>query len=365
MLKILQIGMTDNLGGIESFIMNYYRNINKNKIQFDFINIYDGDLCFQKEIEKLGGNVYQVTSYYKNPIKYLKEVIKIIKRNQYDVVHCNMNSSVFLYPLIAAKIAKAKVIISHAHNASSDKGVIKNVIHSINKHFIPMFADKYFACSYKAACWFYSNKIIKSKNFFIINNAIDIRKFVYNELIRKEVRKKLKISDNTLLIGHVGRFVVQKNHKFIIEIFMELISKEKNCKLLLIGTGPLKEMIKEIVENNNLFNKVIFLENRNDINELMQAMDIFVLPSLYEGLPLVGVEAQYAGLPCVFSDSITKEVKLNDSTIFIPLKFSVKYWVKKIIELKKHKRGMICDNSFDIFYNSKKLEDLYISFIEK
>lgn len=326
MIRVLQIGMTDNWGGIESYIMNYYRNIDKTKVQFDFVNIYNNELCFQNEIEQLGGKIYKVSSYYKHPIKYIRELKNIIIDNNYEIIHCNMNSAVFLYPLIAAKIAKAKVIIAHSHNSSSDKGVIKALLHNINKHFIPFFANKFFACSNKAGKWFYSSKILKSNDYYVIKNSINTNIFRFNDNIRKEKRAELKVADNTILIGHVGRFNKQKNHIFLIDVFNEYHRNNKNSKLLLVGIGPLKEKVESKVKELKLIDNVLFLEQRKDVNELMMAMDVFVLPSLYEGLPLVGVEAQAAGLPCIFSDSITDEIKISNNAQFVSLRDNIEKW---------------------------------------
>lgn len=366
MIRVLQIGMTDTLGGIETFLINYYRNIDKSKIQFDFINIYSNNLCFQDEIEQSGGKVYKVANYYKHPFKYITEVKKIIKENDYQVIHCNMNSAVMLYPLIAAKMAKAKMIISHSHNASSDKGIIKKILHNINKHFIPCFANMYFACSNKAGDWFFSKKVMNSGRYQVINNGIDINKFSYNENIRKNKRKELNISEDTIIIGHVGRFSIQKNHKYLIKVFNEIYKRNNKTVLLLIGVGPLMEKIKEQVKELNLNKAVIFLNKRTDLDELYQAMDLFVLPSLYEGLPLAGVEAQTSGLKCVFSDNITEEVKILDTTIFVDLKENPEEWAKKILDLisSNNERKKIETNSFDIKNNAKILEEIYLKYKE-
>lgn len=326
--------MTDNWGGIESYIMNYYRNIDKTKVQFDFVNIYPNELCFQNELESLGGKVYRVSSYYKHPIKYIKELKKIIINNKYEIIHCNMNSAVFLHPLIAAKMAKAKVVIAHSHNSSSDKGILKSFLHAINKHFIPLFANVYFACSNKAGKWFYSKKILNSDSYFVVKNAIDTNKFAFDHEIRINKRKELGITDNnTLLFGHVGRFNKQKNHTFLIDVFNEYHKKNKNSKLILIGIGPLKEEVECKVKNLKLVEDILFLGQRNDVNQLMFAMDIFVLPSLYEGLPLVGVEAQASGLSCILSDSVTDEIKISDNIEFVPLNDNVAKWCNSIDSL--------------------------------
>lgn len=362
MKRVLQIGMTDNLGGIENYLINYYRHIDKSKIQFDFINIYPNDLCFQDELINGGSKVYKVSSYYRHPIKYIKELKKIIIDNNYEIIHCNMNSAVMLYPLIAAKMSGAKVRIAHSHNASSDKGLIKSLLHNINRHFIPLFANKFFACSDKAGKWFYSKKILNSNNYYVIKNAVDTEKFKFNKKVREEKREELKIEKDTLVIGHVGRFNKQKNHTFLIDIFNELHKVNNNSKLILVGIGPLYDSIKEKIIKLKIENSVLMLGQRNDVNELMQAMDVFVLPSLYEGLPLVGVEAQSAGLSCIFSDSITREIDLLEFNSFIELNSN--NWVRELnlkrVNIKRNECAeKVLRMGFDIAIESKKIEQIY------
>lgn len=361
MKKVLQMGMTDNLGGIESFLINYYQEIDKRRFQFDFINIYDNLLYFQKEIEQLGGNVYKVPSYYKHPIKYLKVVSQIIKNQKYEIVHCNMNSAVFLYPLIAAKLGGAKLIISHSHNSSSDKGIMKELLHFINKHFISFFANYYLACSSKAGEWFYSKKILKSSNFKILNNSIDVQKFKFDQQARKSKREELQIQDSTLVIGHVGRFNKQKNHVFLIECFEKVHLQNPDSVLLLVGIGPLQEDIIKLVNLKKLQNNVIFLGQRNDVEKLMCAMDIFVLPSLYEGLPLVGVESQATGLICFFSDKITNELNITSNVKNLPIDNS-DLWVENIMntELTTKERNKIDVGCFNIKNGIINLYEIYM-----
>lgn len=363
MIKVLQIGMTDNLGGIESYLINYYRKIDKSKVQFDFVNIYHNDLCFQDEIESMGAKVYKLSNYYKHPLRYIRELIKLIKLNKYDIIHCNMNSAVMLYPLIAARLAGARNIIAHSHNASSDKGFIKKILHFINKHFIPFFANYYFACSLKAGEWFFNKKIVNSDRFKVVYNAIDIDNYKFNDRLRIKKRKELNISDNELLIGHVGRFNRQKNHEFLVDLFYDLQKKQPKSKLVLVGVGPNFDFIKDKVEKLGINDKVLFLGQRSDVNELMMAFDVFILPSLYEGLPLVGVEAQASGVPCLFSDSITKEVIINDNNKMLSLNDSLDLWIDNILNLcnMKNNRKKSYDYAidFDINTNSQSLLDEY------
>ena len=362
MIKVLQIGMCSTLGGIESYLINYTRHIDRKKIRFDFISMESDKLCFQDELISYGCNVYKLPNYKKNPIKYICELVKIIKKNKYDVVHYNMNSAVFLYPLISAKIANVKVRIAHAHNSSNDKGIIKSIIHNINRHLIPIFANDFFACSQKAGKWFFSNKILKSKSFYIINNGIDVDKFKFDENKRNLIREKLKIKNDEILIGHVGRFYKQKNHVFLINILEKTKEINKKIKLVLIGNGPLKNEIINTVNKLNLQEWVIFLEPVDNIYEYYNAFDIFILPSLYEGLPLVGVEAQCSGCLCLFSDNITKELKITKNVEYISLN-SMEKWKERILHLDFNDidRNSVKLYDYDIKNNAKKLAQIYIT----
>ncbi|MBP3444978.1 MAG: glycosyltransferase family 1 protein [Bacilli bacterium] len=361
MIKVLQVGATNVLGGIEIFLHNYYKNIDRNKVKFDFVNMYD-KICFQEEYEENGSRVYNLPNYRIHPFKYLKQLSKILKDEKYDVLHFNMNSAIFLYPLMAAKKANVPVIIAHSHNSSSDKGIIKNILHDLIKHFITLFANYFFACSDYAGKWFFSDKVMKSDSFYIINNAINVEEFKFNEAKRIQVRKDLNIKDNEILIGHVGRFIKQKNHKFLIDIFDQIVTTNKKFKLVLIGVGELKKEIEKKVQNLGIDKNVIFLGQRNDTKDLYQAIDVFLLPSLYEGLPLVGIEAQVAGCICFFSKNITEEVKIKENTRFIKIDNS-KIWASEIlkckVEINNNNRYTLGFDKFNIKNNVKKLEILY------
>lgn len=363
-IYVLQMGMTDNLGGIETFLMNYYRNIDKNKVQFDFVNIYPNDLCFQNEINKLGGRVYKVSSYYKHPIRYIREVKNIIKENRYKIIHCNMNSAAMLYPLVAAKLAKAKVIIAHSHNSSSDKGLIKEILHNVNKRFIPLLANYYFACSEKAGHWFFSKKIMKSEKFRVIYNAIDVEKYQFNDKVREKQRKQLNIKEDAIVLGHVGRFNKQKNHTFLIDVFWEYQKMYQNAILILVGIGPLEEEIKKKVLELGIEKSVIFLGQRSNVNELYQTMDVFLLPSLYEGLGTVLIEAQTAGTYCFASTEVPKIAQVTGNMQFLKLTDSPKKWAEEISKISNYKRirtkEIVSEQGYDIEKEAKRLQEKYL-----
>ena len=308
-------------GGVEAVVMNYYRHIDRTKIQFDFLCDEDSTNIPYEEIEQLGGRVILIPPYQK-VFKYQKELIRIFKENNYKIVHSHINT-LSVFPLRAAKKAGVKVRIAHSHSTTNKKEWKKNLLKQVLRPFSKVYATDYMCCSELAGRWLFGDKAYDSKKVYLLNNAIDLDKFKYNESLRKKKRKELGISDDTLVIGHIGRFKAQKNHTFLIDIFNELHKKNPNSLLLLVGQGPLKEEIENKVKELQLNDSVRFLGQRNDVNELYQAFDVFCLPSLYEGLPVVGVEAQASGLLCIFSDDMTKETKVLDTTEFLSLNQSV------------------------------------------
>lgn len=355
-------------GGVESVVMNYYRNIDRNKVQFDFICDEDSKYIPTDEIESLGGKVILIPPYQK-PFKYHKELKKVLKEGNYKIVHSHISTMSF-FSLWAAKSAKVPVRIVHAHSTTNKQEKKKNLMKQVLRPFSKVFANRYFCCSELAGRWLFGNKTYNQGKVYLLNNAIDVDKFKYNEKVRKAKRKELNIKDKDLVIGHIGRFVKQKNHEFLIDIFNEIHKQNKNTILLLAGDGPLKEEIQNKVKKIGLEKNVQFLGQRNDANELYQAMDAFVLPSLYEGLPVVGVEAQAAGLPCFLSTDMTKETKVLDSTQFISLTHDTKYWADKILkEVKTFERKdssrEITDNNFNIKKEIRKIEKQYQQLLER
>lgn len=355
-------------GGVESVVMNYYRNIDRNKVQFDFICDEDSKYIPKDEIEGLGGKVILIPPYQK-PFKYHKELKRVLKEGKYKIVHSHISTMSF-FSLWAAKSAKVPIRIAHAHSTTNKKEKKKNLMKQVLRPFSKVFANRYFCCSELAGRWLFGDKTYDDGKVYLLNNAIDVDKFRYDEKIRKEKRKELNIKDNQLVIGHIGRFVQQKNHEFLIDIFNEIHKQNKNAILLLAGDGPLKENIQNKVKELGLEKSVQFLGQRSDANELYQAMDAFVLPSLYEGLPVVGVEAQAAGLPCFFSTDMTKETKILDTTQFIKLTKNSKEWAVKILkELKVFKRQdvtvKITNNNFNIKNEAEKLEYKYQRLLER
>lgn len=329
-IRVLVINYKMHCAGIESFIMNVYRNIDREKVQFDFLVHYTERQFYDDEIERMGGKIYRLSIREDNNfLKYVKELKKFFYEHpEYKIVHGHMESFGIFY-LKAAREAKIPIRIAHSHIAQKNRGIKGSIKTILNKGY-KWYATDLFACSEVAGKFIFGDKA----KYKIFNNAIDAKTFKYNEKIRDEVREELGISDEQFVIGHVGRFNTQKNHNFLVDIFNEIYKADKNAILLLIGEGDLYEYIEEKVAKLELMNNVRLLGVRKDTNRLYQAMDIFLMPSLFEGLPISGIEAQAAGLKCIFSNTITVEVALTKNTEFISLDAEAKEWAKEVLKWK-------------------------------
>jgi glycosyltransferase involved in cell wall biosynthesis len=362
-LNILIQGMGNRFdGGVENFIINYFRYIDHDKIHFDFI-CYDKEPAYYQEIIKHGSCVYIIPGRRKNYFSYYKQTKKIITENHYNVIWSNLCS---LSDILVLKNAFKKGIkkrIVHAHNSSIKScQIITKILHRINRKRIIKYATDFWACSQTAGNFFYSNMIIKSSKFKIIHNAIDAKKFIFSQSQRLIKREELNI-ENKLVIGHIGRFHFQKNHDFLLNIFIEISKNRGDAVLLLIGDGELFGDIKSQVELSGLKKNIIFLGSRRDISELLYAMDIFVFPSRYEGLPFVLVEAQTAGLPCFVSDTITNEILITDNIYPISIQESVSKWSEIIINNlnieRKNTLSVIQKSGYDITTEAKIIEKYF------
>ena len=346
-------------GGVESVIMNYYRHLDHSKVQFDFICDEDSTRIPYDEIKKLGGRVFLVPKYQNLP-KYLKALEKLFKENQYRIVHSNINT-LSVFPLYAAKKAGVPIRISHSHSTSNPKEWKRNLIKNILRPFSKRYATDYFACSELAGRYLFGNKSFDQGKVKIIHNAIDIDKFKFDEVARKKLRKEFGIKDSTIVVGHVGRFVQQKNHTFLVDVFKGYHKKNPDSKLLLVGSGPLEDEIKKKVERLDLKDSVLFLGQRDDINKLYSVMDVFCLPSLYEGLPVVGVESQAAGLPIIFSNGVSHEAIISKNAKIVPTQETGAY-IKKMDEItqeNKQRALASINENMSIKNEAPKLEAIY------
>lgn len=375
-VKILHIagGFRDNIngkpvsGGVPSFLNNYCLKVNSKLYTFDFMALRNQ--CFEpyREVFEKKGWKLHCLNIQTNGIKKIFQLIyrlrHFLKENEYDVVHINMGS---FFPVlccaIAAKQAKVPLVIAHSHSSgmySKQKRFLANIFAPI----LSVFADKYCACSEMAAENLFSRRIIRNKKYILINNSIETNKFIYNETIRKEIRDELEIKDE-IIIGNVGRFVEVKNHNFLIDMFCELKNQIPNAKLLLVGEGELREKLYKKVCTLGLETSVIFAGQRNDTYRFYQAMDVFVFPSIMEGLGIVAIEAQAAGLPCYVSSNVPREVAITSLYHMFRLTDGTHALASSIIkdELYLHKRcdmsEQIINAGYDLAKSIEKFEELY------
>lgn len=357
MKRILYFGMSNNLGGIESFIINYYRKIDKSKFKIDFVKTQD-KICFEKEIIDSGSKIYQIEPRRKNFIKYYVELYQLLKKHkEYKIIHVHLNTLSSIEPCIIGKMTGKKVVV-HSHNAWSGKKLITKVLTNVNRCLINKVSDEQLACSEIAGKYMFKNK-----KFCIIKNAIDAKKFIYNFEVRKKIRKEFNIS-NEFLIGIVGRLEAQKNHIFILKVLKEVLKNEENIKLIIIGNGSLREKLFDYCKQQKIDSKVIFAGERNDVNEILQALDLFVMPSKFEGLGIVAIEAQAAGLKTLVSEAIPKEAYVTELIESISIENPIE-WKNKIIQCYKtqtERRNTlkeIEDSGYDIDNEVTKLEKIY------
>lgn len=356
MIRVLHyIGGLD-YGGSQTFVMELYRKIDRNKIQFDFITFPNEKNGYYKEIIDLGGKIYESPQYNgKNHfvfIKWWKNFFK--KHKEYKILHGHIRSVSSLYIPIAKKAGLCTII--HSHSTSNGKG-FQALIKDMMQYPVRYQADYLFACSEKAGKWLFGNK-----KFLVIPNAIDSKRFAYNEDIRSQIRKELDI-ENKYVIGTVGRLTEPKNHKFLIKVFARIYKENQNSILLIIGNGELKEDLKKQAKKLSIDNSVVFLGEKDNIQDYYQAMDCFALPSLWEGLGIVGIEAQCSGLLCIISDKVPSNIDMKiDLVKFIGLD-NIELWVKELqgknIDRKSRIKEIIMAG-YDITENARKLQDFYL-----
>lgn len=356
MIRILQIVPSLNIGsGITNVILNWHKNIDRTKVQFDYLYFKEVIPNFEKEIEILGGKCYKLPypSFVK-PWIFINAVKNFFKTHKYNTIHSHViHLSFFFYPI--AKFYGVKNIIHHSHNIKWSDKFLNGLRNRILFFFARPFITKKIACSDLAG------KFLFKKNYIVVNNGIDIEKFKFNQKVRDKLRKELNI-EKKFVIGHIGRFSHEKNHKFIIDVFYEIYKKNKDSILLLVGDGPLKKEIEQKVNKLNLSSNVVFTGTRSNVNDYYQAMDVFVLPSFQEAFPVVAVEAQTSGLPCLFSSFMTKEIIVCNSKQ-LDLKLSAKQWADELLKyknfIKKDERDIMRRKKLDIKENIHHLWNIY------
>lgn len=360
-VRVLQVVVSMDAGGIETMLMNYYRNIDKSKVQFDFLLHCKHKSHYEDEIEAMGGKIFRVPSYHpKEHIAYIKALKAFFKEHtEYKAVHSHIGFY-SMYVLKAAKIAGISLRIAHSHCSNKFWRLDKTLPFRIKtRHGLKKQYTHVYGCSPEAAEY-----MAPGANYTVMNNAIDVPAFCFSETKRTEMRSSLGIN-NELLLGHVGRFTKEKNHSFILETFALLLKRNAEAKLLLIGAGKLLEETKAKAVELGINDNVIFTGVRKDIASLMCAMDIFIFPSKFEGFPVTLVEAQSSDLPCVISDTFSKTAVISDKVKILSLEDTKEKWVDEILDFdlslpRRNNCKMMTEAELDIKSNAKKLQKVYL-----
>lgn len=368
-MKVLEVfGEPISNGGQESFVINLIEHMDLEGLTIDLLTPYycDNDF-YEQKVTQWGGKIisfgldFQPGQSRFNINKYID---KYLQENTYDVLHVHSGSiSVLAIMAYYAKKNGVKKVITHSHCAVEHINLKNKILRVIAGIFMKPCVDVYCACSKVAGEAKYMPGIVNDK-MIVLNNGVDFSRFEYNESIRDRIREKHNIKKDAFVLGHVGRFSYQKNHEYLIQIFKDVLKREKNAVLMLIGSGELEEEIQQLIKEFNLTDSVILCGNVNNVNEYMQAMDVFVLPSRFEGLPIVGVEAQAAGLPVVVSENVSDELDMGKNVAFLPLSEDVKMWVDKILELKGDRylenTQLLREHGYDVYQTASIVRDMYI-----
>ena len=375
-MKVLQIAIGGNsFGGVESFLLQLQRNIDINNHMMDYLFLRENSFRKIEDNELL--SMSKVTSLdtrdgIRDYIKLIVDLWRYLKQNTYDIVHINTGSLIVTFFCVKlCNCLGVKRIISHSHSTHSvgrvnDNAILRGTIKILNgylKRYIRQKSDVLLACSLDAGISLFGDECKNLEKFSIIHNAINLGKFKYDEKKRKTLRLEQNISDDCIVIGHVGRFDDNKNQRFIVSLCSQMISRNINCKVWLVGEGEKQEEIRQYAESLKVFNDIKFWGSRNDVDYLLQGMDVFILPSLFEGLSIVAIEAQASGVPILLSSSLSTEHKIVNNVRFLPLNTDADIWIDAILEMSKETRtvttSVMREAGYDISKETKKVFDLY------
>ena len=359
-IRVLHVLNGLGRGGTEAFIMNVYRAIDREKVQFDFLVRSTENSAHEEEVQALGGRIFITPSFPRHFLQNKKAVKKFFEEHasEYEAVHVHANALMYVEPLKAAKKAGVKKIIMHSHSNQAFNPIYK-LLHLINKKRIGKWATYSFACSRSAGEWMFR------KDFTVVNNGIRLEKFDFSPTTRDKMRKELGLQD-AFVVGHVGRFVVVKNHAFLLDVFKEVKKEKPTAKLLLVGDGALRAQIEESAKEQGLSDDVVFTGNVPNVEDYLQAMDVFVLPSKYEGLGIVLVEAQTSGLPCVVSTNVPDEGFLDGMVEMLSLDEGKIEWSKRVLKDRKvdkreGKVGLFKEKGYSVEATAKFLQEVYLT----
>lgn len=368
-IRILQVVGRMDRGGIETMLMNLYRHVDREKVQFDFLAHYGREAVYNDEIRAMGGRIYEMPAlrdethiYYWRLFSYLKALHKFFKEHkEYRVIHGHMTNTASLYMPIAKKYG-VTCCISHSHSTRGKKGHLGFVTDMLQKS-ICRHATDYFACSEGARHWFYPQSLVDSGRVQLIANAVDAQRFRFSPEVRKKLREEMNLGDS-LAVVCVARFRPEKNHGFLIEVLRELVKKRKDVVFVFAGDGPCEDEIKEKAREYGIEEHTRFLGMRTDVPEILQAVDAFVLPSIWEGLPVTAIEAQAAGLHCVVSDTLTQEMNVLGMVEYVSLEASYEKWGEALICAATQPRRDTYEemkrSGYDINTTAPWLQEFYI-----
>ena len=367
--RILHCVTIMDRNGLENRLMDIYRNIDRSRIQFDFMTNRAEAGEFDEEIKQLGGRVYHMSRIApRSFFRYLGELKTFFREHpEYKIVHSHLNT-LSTWPLLMAKKAGVPVRIAHSRNASMDRN-FKMLYKAFSRLFINGQATDRFACSRSAGVWLFGEKQVEKETFHVIPNAIQLDRFLYSEEKRQQMRRKLEIGEQELAVVCVGRFFPQKNHGYLLKVFSEVKKKQQNSRLFLVGQGELEQQIRDQVSALGLEDSVVFLGSRSDVGDILTAMDAFVFPSLYEGFGTVMIEAQCSALPMLASDTIPSETKLCDCVEFASIKEDPAVWADKLLRMvktieRKDNSALIQAEGYDIRQSYTWMQQFYLSKIE-
>lgn len=365
MVKVLQIGMGNVAGGLEAFVMNYYRVLVHKDVQFDFVCMYD-KIAYEEEIQRLGGRIFYIPNVKKNYSGYVRGLRKILREQEYTAVHVNMLSAANIVPLRVAHQMGIKKIIAHSHS-SSCPGLLRKTMNICNRPRIARYANEMAACGELAGKWMFGENAFRNGKVKIINNAVHTEKFLFSAEKRELLRKEMGW-ENKLVIGHVGRFDIPKNHLRMIDILKQMTDVHKEIVLCLVGPKEgLYSQVVEKIQKEGLENNVYFAGKQEDICRYLSAMDVFLFPSIFEGVPFALIEAQTNGLACVMSDAVSEEVVVfSDRVRRLSLQDDDSVWAENVEEMGRLKRveatiikEKLTQAHFNIENEAERLKKLY------
>lgn len=360
-IRVLQMIASFTRGGSQSVVMNLYRNIDRNRIQFDFIVDHSEYSGYENEIKELGGKIFYMPTFKgKNILEVRKAWNNFFKEHpEYKILHSHSRSYASLYLPIAKKYGVKTII--HSHSTSNGSG-IKAKMKDLMQLPLRYQSDYYMACSLDAGKWLFGNKTVNSNKFYILKNAIDTKKYLYNENIRREYRKKFNIDNDVRVFIQISNFIPIKNHLFSLDVFSKLLKINSNCIFFIVGSGDDNQVqtIKNKIKELNINDSVIMLGTRNDVDKLLQMADCYLMPSIYEGISVAAIEAQASGVQCLLSNKVSKDVKVSNNCKFLPLNKDV--WLKEMNSMfndRNNQYDSIVKNGYDIKDTSNWITNFY------